>query len=88
MGLLETILFHCNSCESLEDTSLDLLDYCFEAAAKTLTYKYEAPELNENTQKEIQRQKQDLEFDIGVRAISVLRYFAEYLERFHIYSEY
>ena len=28
IALLETMLFHSDSCEALEDTSVDLLDYC------------------------------------------------------------
>lgn len=82
VGLLEIILYHSSSCETLEDSALDLVNYSSEAATKVLSYKYIEPDLNENSLKEIQRQKQDLEFDIGIRAISILRYFAEYLEKY------
>lgn len=81
MALLETVLFHANSCEALDDTALDLLEYCCELATKLVGFNYTEPGINENILVELQRQKDDLEFDIGIRAVSILRYFAEYLER-------
>ncbi|GLV36500.1 Zinc finger MYND-type containing 10 [Carabus blaptoides fortunei] len=80
IALLETVLFHSNSCETLDEAALDLLDYCTDAATQLLNYKHCQPMENESAQDELRRLQSDLQFDIGIRSISILRYFAEYLE--------
>lgn len=82
VSLLEIVLFHSSSCEALEDSALDLLEYSVDIVTQMLQYTYTEPKVNEKTKVELERQIKDLEFDIGIRAISILRYFAEYLEKY------
>ncbi|XP_078052093.1 zinc finger MYND-type containing 10 [Augochlora pura] len=82
VSLLESVLFHCESTETIEDTALDLVDY-----AITCVYEIVSPlanEVYENVKKpnscieEILERKKELKFDIGMRCISILRYLAEF----------
>ncbi|KAG7205046.1 hypothetical protein KM043_005427 [Ampulex compressa] len=84
VSLLENVLFHCDSAESMDDSVLDLVDYAVKYAALLLDTK--VVEIYENIKdpnsclEEILEKKKELEFDIGMRSISILRYLAEFLD--------
>nr|XP_033206154.1 zinc finger MYND domain-containing protein 10 [Bombus vancouverensis nearcticus] len=84
VSLLENVLFHCESAETINDSALDLVDY----AVKSVSLLLDMPviEIYENVRdpnsclEEIFEKKKEFEFDIGIRCISILRYLAEYVD--------
>nr|XP_033322793.1 zinc finger MYND domain-containing protein 10 isoform X1 [Megalopta genalis] len=82
VSLLESVLFHCESTETIEDTALDLVDYAIACVYEIVSPL--ADEVYENVKKpnscieEILERKKELKFDIGMRCISILRYLAEF----------
>lgn len=82
IALLELVMFHGSCAETLQDTAFDLLDYACGTTAQLLTNKPQEPEVGETGKNEILRQKDSLAFDIGIRSLSIIRYLAEYLDRF------
>ncbi|KAM4613699.1 zinc finger MYND domain-containing protein 10 [Polymixia lowei] len=91
INLLETIMFHKDSCEAAGDSVLDLVDYCHRKltllASKTsregpptlvrhsLTGKADASSVQE-----LQIQSAALEFEISLKALSVLRYITDHTD--------
>ncbi|CAL7944864.1 unnamed protein product [Xylocopa violacea] len=84
VSLLENVLFHCESAETINDSIIDLVDY----SVKSVSLLLDAPEseIYENIKnpnsclEEIFEKKKELEFDIGMRCISILRYLAEFAD--------
>uniref|UniRef100_A0A4W6CHM1 Zinc finger, MYND-type containing 10 n=1 Tax=Lates calcarifer TaxID=8187 RepID=A0A4W6CHM1_LATCA len=68
INLLETIMFHKDSCEAADDSLLDLVDYCH----RKLTL------LASKATAELQIQSAALEFEISLKAVSVLRYVTDH----------
>ncbi|XP_061923819.1 zinc finger MYND domain-containing protein 10 isoform X2 [Entelurus aequoreus] len=89
INLLETILFHKESCEAADDAILDLVDYCHRKliplAANTSKDGNETRKTHNNasgeallcSKEELQIQAAELEFDISLKALSVLRYITD-----------
>ncbi|RLU18456.1 hypothetical protein DMN91_008813 [Ooceraea biroi] len=84
VSLLENILFHCESAETLDDTVIDLIDYAVQRVMMLLNEKsleiYENVELNNDPNsclREILEKQKVFEFDIGMRCISILHYLIE-----------
>ncbi|KOB52242.1 putative Zinc finger protein MYND domain-containing protein, partial [Operophtera brumata] len=67
VGLLETVLFHDDGAHCVSEVAGDLIDYA-ELECETAV-------------EELDRQKRDLQFDISMRCISVVRYLAEQMEQ-------
>ncbi|XP_023019578.1 zinc finger MYND domain-containing protein 10 [Leptinotarsa decemlineata] len=94
VALLELVLYHPNCCEALEDTSGDLLEYVTGNVSQLLSVKLTEPNNQEAPVDEINRQKNSLTFDIGIRSLSIVRYIAENLEglplnvRSKMYADY
>lgn len=87
VALLELVMYHANCAESLSDYSIDLLDYVCGLAAQLLVIeKMDENSLCENEKMDFKRQQTDLVFDLGIRALSIIRYLAEYLDGF-VWSE-
>ncbi|KAM6927827.1 zinc finger MYND domain-containing protein 10 [Xenentodon cancila] len=104
INLLETIMFHKDSCEAADDSLLDLVDYCHRKltllASKAtregsvthdlfnLTSSIETvwlcdverSHISFHLMKELQRQSAALEFEISLKAVSVLRYITDHTE--------
>ncbi|XP_016891870.1 zinc finger MYND domain-containing protein 10 isoform X2 [Cynoglossus semilaevis] len=89
INLLETIMFHKDSCEAAEDTLLDLVDYCHRKltllASKGVTGESTATDRDTRRVKkdvssieELQTHCTALEFDISLKAVSVLRYITDH----------
>ncbi|XP_035518068.1 zinc finger MYND domain-containing protein 10 isoform X2 [Morone saxatilis] len=95
INLLETIMFHKDSCEAADDSVLDLVDYCHrkltllasKATRGGVTTHDEHNLTGEavsrhsfNLLKELQTQSASLEFEISLKAVSVLRYITDHTE--------
>lgn len=80
MALLELVMYHANCAESLSDFAIDLLDYACGLAAQLLVIESQDALLVENEKIELQRQQNNLVFDLGIRALSIIRYLSEYLD--------
>ncbi|XP_005865454.1 PREDICTED: zinc finger MYND domain-containing protein 10 isoform X1 [Myotis brandtii] len=79
INLLETVFFHKEVCESAEDTVLDLVDYCHRKLTLLVAQsgRGEPPEEEAedvSPMKELQTQAELMEFEIALKALSVLRY--------------
>ncbi|XP_058534487.1 zinc finger MYND domain-containing protein 10 isoform X5 [Ochotona princeps] len=83
INLLETVFFHKEVCESAEDTVLDLVDYCHRKLAMLVSRSGQSSPLEEeNSQdttpmQELQKQAELMEFEIALKALSVLRYITD-----------
>ncbi|XP_077182064.1 zinc finger MYND domain-containing protein 10 isoform X2 [Paroedura picta] len=91
INLLETVFFHKEICESAEDTILDLIDYSHRkltllaaqsACGKILHEKKPHPEdlQNATSMQELKKQAEMMEFDISLKALSVLRFITDQIE--------
>ncbi|XP_075985801.1 zinc finger MYND-type containing 10 [Anticarsia gemmatalis] len=88
VGMLETVLFHEDGAHCISDVVVDLLNYVADQLTVLLALinnDYLRPitikEMEcETILEELERQKRDLQFDIGMRCISIVRYIAEHME--------
>ncbi|GLD69372.1 nitrogen permease regulator 2-like protein [Lates japonicus] len=85
INLLETIMFHKDSCEAADDSFLDLVDYCHRKLTLLASKATAAPDQHNLTGKtdassteELQIQSAALEFEISLKAVSVLRYVTDH----------
>ncbi|KYN04629.1 PREDICTED: zinc finger MYND domain-containing protein 10 [Cyphomyrmex costatus] len=83
VSLLENILFHCESAQTLDDTVIDLIDYTVQHVTMLLDGKtlqiYEIGDAKSCLEEIVEKQKA-FEFDIGMRCISILHYLIEILD--------
>ncbi|XP_069849579.1 zinc finger MYND domain-containing protein 10 [Dipodomys merriami] len=84
INLLETVFFYKEVCESAEDTVLDLVDYCHRKLTLLVarTSHGSTPSEEEESQditpmQELQKQAELMEFEISLKALSVLRYITD-----------
>ncbi|XP_030372455.1 zinc finger MYND domain-containing protein 10 homolog [Scaptodrosophila lebanonensis] len=91
VALLDMSLYHPSGCESLQDSVLDLVDYCAQAVSQVIglvSMGYHENEskldVDEAVLTELERQKRDLTYKIGMRCISLLNYMADNAELFHL----
>ncbi|KAG6461714.1 hypothetical protein O3G_MSEX012809 [Manduca sexta] len=88
IGLLETVLFHEDGATCVSDVAIDLLQYALDqltALVALINNDYLKPVTAkqmecETVLEELERQKRDLQFDISMRCISIVRYLAEHME--------
>ncbi|NXJ51313.1 ZMY10 protein, partial [Spizaetus tyrannus] len=90
INLLETVFFYKEICESAEDSILDLIDYCHRkltllAARSTnrqtlLGNGAWNPEAVLVPPQELQKQAETMEFEISLKALSVLRFITDQVE--------
>ncbi|XP_042360814.1 zinc finger MYND domain-containing protein 10 isoform X2 [Plectropomus leopardus] len=91
INLLETIMYHKDSCEAADDSVLDLVDYCHRKltllASKATTERTATHDKHNLTGgaavsniEELQMQSAVLEFEISLKAVSVLRYITDHTE--------
>uniref|UniRef100_A0A671FWQ5 Zinc finger MYND domain-containing protein 10 n=1 Tax=Rhinolophus ferrumequinum TaxID=59479 RepID=A0A671FWQ5_RHIFE len=87
INLLETVFFHKEVCESAEDTVLDLVDYCHRKLTLLVARSgHGGPPEREESQystpmQELQKQAELMEFEITLKALSVLRYITDCVDR-------
>ncbi|PIK56282.1 putative zinc finger MYND domain-containing protein 10 [Apostichopus japonicus] len=87
-NLLETIMFYKEPCEAAEDTVIDLLDFCHRKILDLIARKeseqvmldYSSTSSNSSNMEDLAVQDQKLQFDIGVKSVSILRYITDHLE--------
>lgn len=84
VSLLETVLFHDNSCESLGDIVVDLIDYCAHGITQLIGLVHAGHHLKEidtksevNPVEEIKTQKNDVLYVIGIKCITILSYLCD-----------
>ncbi|XP_063633402.1 zinc finger MYND domain-containing protein 10 [Cydia splendana] len=88
VGLLETVLYHEDGARCLSDVIVDLLGYAVEQLTALLALlnngylkPQSAKELEcETAPEELERRQRDLQFDISMRCITIVRYIAEHME--------
>ncbi|XP_049718684.1 zinc finger MYND domain-containing protein 10 isoform X2 [Elephas maximus indicus] len=86
INLLETVFFHKEVCESAEDTILDLVDYCHRKLTLLVARSGRGgPPEEEGSQdstpmQELQKQAELMEFEIALKALSVLRYITDCMD--------
>uniref|UniRef100_A0A3Q3SGZ8 Zinc finger MYND domain-containing protein 10 n=1 Tax=Mastacembelus armatus TaxID=205130 RepID=A0A3Q3SGZ8_9TELE len=79
INLLETIMFHRDSCEAADDSVLDLVDYCHRKLT-LLASKMTRDGATMHNQDNLQIQSTALEFEISLKAVSVLRYITDHTD--------
>ncbi|EDV98685.1 zinc finger MYND domain-containing protein 10 homolog [Drosophila grimshawi] len=91
VALLDVCLYHPSGCESMQDSVLDLIDYCAQAVAQVIGlvgmgyHENETKlDVDEAVLTELERQKRDLIYKIGLRCISILSYLADNVSLFHL----
>ena len=91
--LLETLTFHSEIVEAADDYVLDLLDYCHRKITDTLAKQERGERLYRNRldqgdsastsdeyqTNDLQRQKEDLDFCLSSKAVTIVRYICEHL---------
>lgn len=91
INLLETIMFHKDSCDAADDSVLDLVDYCHRKLTLLVskmtregTAMHDQHNKMEKTSvasiEELQNQNAALEFEISLKALSVLRYITDHTD--------
>ncbi|XP_054450470.1 zinc finger MYND domain-containing protein 10 isoform X2 [Pteronotus mesoamericanus] len=87
INLLETVFFHKEVCESAEDTVLDLVDYCHRKLTLLVARtgrggpQEEEESPHSTPMQELQVQAELMEFEIALKALSVLRYITDCVDR-------
>lgn len=84
ISLLENVLYYQSGYEALHDTVLDLIDYCVQAITQLIGLVSighgccsSTIEIEENCGQELERQKRDILFKIGMRSLVILSYVAD-----------
>lgn len=89
ISLLEILLFHENGCQALGDVAIDLIDYCTQAIVQliALTHLKHVQEnvdpkkmQTENASEELERQKKDLLYKIGLRCLTILSFITDKID--------
>ncbi|KAK5912632.1 hypothetical protein CesoFtcFv8_002485 [Champsocephalus esox] len=86
INLLETIMYNQDSCEAAGDAVLDLVDYCHRklcllASGATTEGQHELTgKAGVSSIEELQMQSAALEFEISLKAVSVLRFITDHTE--------
>lgn len=93
ISLLEVCLFHQNAVESLGDLAIDLIDYCAQGISQVIGLagmgyheSFSKVDLDESVISELERQKRDMLYKIGLRCVSVLNYVIDKIEVLSISS--
>lgn len=90
ISLLEILLYHENGCQALGDSAIDLIDYCAQAIVQLigLTHhlKHEHDNIDpkklrlESAGDELERQKRDLLYKIGLRCLTIVSFIADKID--------
>ncbi|XP_072328253.1 zinc finger MYND domain-containing protein 10 isoform X2 [Scyliorhinus torazame] len=85
INLLETIFYHQDLCDSADEAVLDLVDYCHRkltllAAQSSDCENQELDRSSPAALEELQKQSQELEFDISLKALSIIRYITDHID--------
>lgn len=84
ISLLETVLYHENSCESLGEIVIDLIDYCVFSVTQLIALchaghhqKFIDPKEELKTTEELENQRNEITFNVGMKAITILSYLSD-----------
>ncbi|XP_013113063.2 zinc finger MYND domain-containing protein 10 homolog [Stomoxys calcitrans] len=84
--LLDLALYHSSGCEALQNSVLDLIDYCAQGVTQLIGLVSMGHHENDSTVdvdeailSELERQKRDLIYKIGLRCISILYFLSDSL---------
>lgn len=85
VSFLETLLYYQEPCETLEDYVLDLIDYCVQGITYLIglvqngyNEKQKDPSVEKlSSQEELEIQKNDIQFQIGMKCITILSYLSD-----------
>lgn len=89
IALLELLLYHENGCQALGDSAIDLIDYCAQAIVQLIGLAHlkhvhdtvDPKQLShENASDELERQKRDLLYSIGLRCLTILSFIADKID--------
>lgn len=81
VSLLQSVLFHSDSCEALGDAAVDLLDYCMPLLFQVASgFKSPNDPACTSTRDAIKDQEALISFNIGISCISILQYLIESME--------
>lgn len=89
ISLLEILLYHENGCQALGEIAIDIIDYCAQAIVQliALTHLKHVQENadpkkvhTETASEELERQKGDLLFKIGLRCLTILSFIADKID--------
>ncbi|XP_023319023.1 zinc finger MYND domain-containing protein 10 [Trichogramma pretiosum] len=82
VSLLENVMYHSDSVETMDESVIDLIDYAVNYLTKLLySNKKEIKENPDSCLQELLEKKDQIEFSIGMRSISILRYLAEFADQ-------
>lgn len=93
ISLLENVLYHESSCESLGELVIDLIDYCVNAVTQLIGLCHSG--FNERTSDskeeilpvdEVKNQMNDILFNIGMKAITILSYLSDKISSLSVSS--
>ncbi|XP_011296730.1 zinc finger MYND domain-containing protein 10 [Fopius arisanus] len=83
VSLLENVLFHSDSVETLDDSALDLVDYSI-GNVTALIFSETEPQVslpeNASCLEELVFKRQQMQFDIAMKSISILSYLSGFAE--------
>ncbi|NXU59262.1 ZMY10 protein, partial [Turnix velox] len=80
INLLETVFFYKEICESAEDSILDLIDYCHRKLTLLTARTASGETAVLVPPQELQKQAETMEFEISLKALTVLRYITDQVE--------
>lgn len=84
VNLLETLFFHQESVEAAEEVCIDLLDYCYRNLTGILRRKHDyraaGDDATVNTIRELCKQSAEIDFEVAVKSVSIVRYMTDCLE--------
>lgn len=89
ISLLEMSLYHESGCAALGDVAPDLIDYCVQAIVQLIGLTHSkhfqeniaAKEIsNESAIDELERQKKDLQYKVGLRCLTILSFIADKID--------
>ncbi|NXW88013.1 ZMY10 protein, partial [Alopecoenas beccarii] len=80
INLLETVFFYKEVCESAGDSILDLIDYCHRKLTLLAARSANGQIAARVSPQELQQQAETMEFEISLKALSVLRFITDQVE--------
>lgn len=87
ISLLEAVLYHENSCESLGELVIDLIDFCVNSVTQLIGlvhsgYNQKSVDLKEECSpvEELKNQQSDITFNIGMKGVTILSYLSDKIQ--------
>lgn len=91
VNLLENFFFHVTACTTAEEHIVDIIEYCYEYASKLINVNPKTEEIQakystnakkeESELEEMDSKIKDLQLNIGLSSISIIRYITDHLNQ-------